>query len=171
MRPGCDRPATARLTYDPVACDLWLDPLGPTRAAVQELCEFHVERLTVPRGWTVNDRRPGSEPDRAVAEGPEVEDSEAPVAEAPVAERAEVPVAEAPEVEGSEVEDPVPEALTPAEAPMAAEAPDDGAPDAPSEGPASSGLLGRAFAWTGPQHSVLTTPAADPESEATPARE
>ncbi len=60
MRPGCDRPAAARVAFDPVALQLWLDPLARRSAPVQELCEFHVERLTIPRGWTATDRRPGS---------------------------------------------------------------------------------------------------------------
>ena len=59
MRPGCDRPAAARVAFDPVALQLWLDPLARRSAPVQELCEFHVERLTVPRGWSATDRRPG----------------------------------------------------------------------------------------------------------------
>jgi hypothetical protein len=59
MRPGCDRPAAARVAFDPVALQLWLDPLARRSAPVQELCEFHVERLTIPRGWTATDRRPG----------------------------------------------------------------------------------------------------------------
>lgn len=58
MRPGCDRPAAARVAFDPVALQLWLDPLARRSAPVQELCEFHVERLTVPRGWSATDRRP-----------------------------------------------------------------------------------------------------------------
>ncbi|UDY34676.1 DUF3499 family protein [Dermatobacter hominis] len=60
MRPGCDRPAAARVAFDPVALQLWLDPLSRRAAPVQELCDFHVERLTIPRGWTATDRRPGS---------------------------------------------------------------------------------------------------------------
>ena len=59
MRPGCDRPAAARVAFDPVALQLRLDPLARRSAPVQELCEFHVERLTVPRGWSATDRRPG----------------------------------------------------------------------------------------------------------------
>ena len=59
MRPGCDRPAAARLAFDPIALQLWVDPLGPRSAPVQELCEFHIERLTIPRGWSATDRRPG----------------------------------------------------------------------------------------------------------------
>lgn len=60
MRPGCDRPAAARVAFDPVGLQLWLDPLSRRSAPVQELCEFHVERLTIPRGWSATDRRPGA---------------------------------------------------------------------------------------------------------------
>ena len=59
MRPGCDRPAAARVAFDPVGLQLWLDPLSRRAAPVQELCDFHVERLTIPRGWSATDRRSG----------------------------------------------------------------------------------------------------------------
>lgn len=57
MRPGCDRDAAARLTYDPVACEVWLDDLAERVGRNQEICSLHAERLTVPRGWVLSDRR------------------------------------------------------------------------------------------------------------------
>ncbi len=57
MRPGCDRPAEVRLSYDTVSCQVWLDPILDRPGPVQEICEFHALRLTVPRGWLLCERR------------------------------------------------------------------------------------------------------------------
>lgn len=57
MRPGCDQDAAARLTYDPVGCEVWLDDLAERVGRHQEICALHAERLTVPRGWLLSDRR------------------------------------------------------------------------------------------------------------------
>ena len=57
VRPGCDRPARARLAYDTVTCQVWLDQLLDRSGRAQEICELHAERLTVPRGWMLCDRR------------------------------------------------------------------------------------------------------------------
>ena len=57
VRPGCDRPARARLAYDTVTCQVWLDQLLDHSGRSQEICELHAERLTVPRGWMLCDRR------------------------------------------------------------------------------------------------------------------
>ncbi len=57
MRPGCDRDAASRLTYDTVACQVWLDDLTDRVGRHQEICVLHAERLTVPRGWELCDRR------------------------------------------------------------------------------------------------------------------
>ena len=57
MRPGCDHLAVARLTYDTVTCQVWLDQLPERPGRVQEICDMHAERLTVPRGWMLCDRR------------------------------------------------------------------------------------------------------------------
>lgn len=131
MRPGCDRPAGARLTYDPVACELWLDPITtPSRAPVQELCDFHVERLTVPRGWVATDRR-------------KVADDEPPEPE---------------KVADDESPEPEPEPASPNLEDGAGEGADEGDEAVPTRLPTGSSMLARAFAWTGPQHSVLTTP-------------
>lgn len=56
-RPGCDRDAVARLTYDIVGCQVWIDGLEGVRGRTQELCELHLGRLTIPRGWALSDRR------------------------------------------------------------------------------------------------------------------
>jgi hypothetical protein len=193
MRPGCDRAATARLTYDPVACELWLDPLSGSRAAVQELCDFHVERLTVPRGWTVTDRRTDGATSPPAPAGRRPADVTVDVTDTLTAD-APGGAADVPDVpEEAAVDDVVEDTEADADTDVdvvgvigekdaaddtedaevaAVEADADGdAGPASGDGPPSSSLLGRAFAWTGPQHSVLTTPGASSESEASPARE
>ena len=57
MRPGCDRPAVSRLSYDTISCQVWLDPVPERPGPAQEICELHTSRLTVPRGWVLCDRR------------------------------------------------------------------------------------------------------------------
>lgn len=62
MRPGCDRDAATRLTYDPIGCEVWLDDLAERVGRHQEICALHAERLTVPRGWSLSDRRSAEPP-------------------------------------------------------------------------------------------------------------
>ena len=69
MRPGCDRPADARLSYDTISCQVWLDQMPERLGPVQEICQFHAARLTVPRGWTLNDRRVDVETDHEFDRG------------------------------------------------------------------------------------------------------
>ena len=57
MRTGCDRPAEARLLYDPVNCHAWLNTLPPEPAHGQELCGLHAANLKVPQGWEFEDLR------------------------------------------------------------------------------------------------------------------
>lgn len=155
MRPGCDRPAAARVAFDPVALQLWLDPLSRNSAPVQELCEFHVERLTIPRGWSATDRRPGvplAEVTAATAP------ADQPSATTPVVEPEPEPMDQ--QAIGAE-----PEVPEPATVPAASDRPRDRKPPRrppgrpPSRRPAKGAepsLLSRAFAWTGPQESILT---------------
>lgn len=62
MRPGCDRPAVARLSYDPITCSVWLDDVAERVGRNQEICALHADRLTVPRGWDMADRRADQAP-------------------------------------------------------------------------------------------------------------
>jgi hypothetical protein len=137
MRPGCDRPAAARLTYSTAEAAVWLDrPLEDGQPA-QQVCSIHAATLTAPLGWTVTDRRlVGVGPVDAPLQPPIVEEEVSPFTEAPAA------VVE-PTHTGVE------EAVEPAESAsrMTPKA------DTKSKGK----LLERAFEWTGPQHSVLTT--------------
>src|SRR5690606_16270140 len=84
VRPGCDRHAVARLTYDTIACQVWLDPVPELPGRAQEICELHASRLTVPRGWMLCDRRP-EEPALFVHEAVAVNGN--PVGPAPAASR------------------------------------------------------------------------------------
>ena len=72
MRPGCGRPAVSRLSYDTIACQVWLDPVPDWPGRAQEICELHTTRLTVPRGWVLCDRRselrPSVEPEQVASE-------------------------------------------------------------------------------------------------------
>lgn len=184
MRPGCDRAAAARLSYDTEAAAVWLDlPLDDGQPA-QQVCSIHAASLTAPLGWTVTDRRSMAVGRAdAPARSPIVETEVSPFTEARRAARSsnvtEAPTpsddesADAPGVpvavsdptqvgatEASGKEAPDDEALdnkTPDK-----ETPDNEAPDkvaaSPKAGTKSKGkLLERAFEWTGPQHSVLTT--------------
>lgn len=158
MRPGCDRPAVARLAYDAVQCRLWLEALPQHAAPVQELCAFHVERLTVPRGWTVIDRR---EPEELVEPGPRSEVAGPPVE--PMAPPVE-PVAPPVEPAAASVEPaapPVEPAAAPEVAAPSVEPAAAVASPVPQERPTrrrkpAGPLLERAFALTSEQRSVLT---------------
>ena len=146
MRSGCDRPATSRLSYDADQLAVWLDELTPDPAPVQEVCDFHAERLTAPRGWTVSDRRaprassdvlPSGRPSATVATTPMVAPPDAPPSE--------------PLTEPAVQQDAPPPA--PASRRRRRAETDRDADDAPAP---SGSLLSRAFRAAGPQHSVLT---------------
>ncbi len=173
MRPGCDRPAAARVAFDPVALQLWLDPLARRSAPVQELCEFHVERLTVPRGWSATDRRPGVVSTAALSLAPEPErvlDVEPEPEPVPVVD-VEPESMVRPEPEPEPVLDVEPEPMVhPDPEPIAASAvpsrstersADSSAQPRRRRRNAAPSLLSRAFELTGHQESILTSPSAD----------
>ncbi|MBS1837299.1 MAG: DUF3499 family protein [Actinobacteria bacterium] len=184
MRPGCDRPAAARVAFDPVALQLWLDPLALHVAPVQELCELHIERLTIPRGWTATDRRPsaGADPLAAVTaptgvaaptetEGATVASVDEPRDAAPQVEAPQVdePQVEEPQLEEPQVDEPQVEEQSARSMIEPGEPESPPAPEPPRRRRrARSGeepsLLSRAFALSGPQESVLTTGQAGPGS-------
>lgn len=57
-RPTCDRPATATMTYGYGVRTVWVDDLVPeSYPESYDLCSMHADRLTVPQGWVLNDRR------------------------------------------------------------------------------------------------------------------
>lgn len=130
VRPGCDRGAAARLTYDPVGCQVWLDDLGERIGRDQEICMLHAQRLVVPRGWLLSDRRE-DQPTEATATAATAE-----LFQALRQELAE------PDPEPEPEPEPAPEPVVDEELPEVLRA--------------TSPLLSRAFASTGHQRSVLT---------------
>ncbi len=58
VRPGCGAIAEATLTYHYASRTAWLDDLdGDADPSSYELCTQHADRLTVPVGWSREDRR------------------------------------------------------------------------------------------------------------------
>jgi hypothetical protein len=70
-RPGCSQPAVATLTYDYSSQAAWLDRLSPeAHPMTHDLCDQHAQRLSVPQGWRLEQRRmivPLSQPAPAAA--------------------------------------------------------------------------------------------------------
>ena len=70
-RPGCANAAVATLTYDYRNSSAWLEKLAAEpHPMTHDLCQAHADRLTVPVGWRLEDRRAvasvgPTEPERA----------------------------------------------------------------------------------------------------------
>ncbi len=57
-RSGCSDSAAVTLTYDYGQSQVWIDRLAPERNPHHyDMCDRHAERLSVPRGWHLDDRR------------------------------------------------------------------------------------------------------------------
>lgn len=57
-RPGCNGTAAATLTYDYGAKSVWLESLTAEAHPMRhDLCAEHADRLRVPVGWQLDDRR------------------------------------------------------------------------------------------------------------------
>lgn len=57
-RSGCSDAAAVTLTYDYRQSQVWIDRLAPERDPHHyDMCDRHAERLSVPRGWHLDDRR------------------------------------------------------------------------------------------------------------------
>ena len=57
-RTACAEPAFVTLTYEYGRSQVWLDELTPERDPHgYDLCAAHAERLSVPLGWHLADRR------------------------------------------------------------------------------------------------------------------
>jgi hypothetical protein len=56
-RPGCNGAAAATFTFDARDRTVWLDSPVDDGARAGELCERHVQGLTPPKGWSLDDRR------------------------------------------------------------------------------------------------------------------
>ena len=60
-RPGCGDPASATFGYDYAGRTVDLDVLADeAHPAVYDVCRRHADSLSVPRGWTLLDRRYGA---------------------------------------------------------------------------------------------------------------
>lgn len=59
-RPTCARPPAATLTYDYASSTATVDHLAAPHPMQYDLCAEHTERLSVPNGWTLVDRRIGN---------------------------------------------------------------------------------------------------------------
>ena len=59
-RPACQRSPAATLTYDYGSRVATVDHLAPAHPMQYDLCAEHTERLSVPNGWSLVDRRIGS---------------------------------------------------------------------------------------------------------------
>ena len=59
-RTGCAERAAVTLTYHYGRSQVWLDDLAAERDPhAYDLCDRHAERLSVPAGWYLDDRRFG----------------------------------------------------------------------------------------------------------------
>lgn len=57
-RPDCHDPASTTLSYDYATSTVWIGHLTDERHPMNhDLCERHADRLSVPRGWQLRDRR------------------------------------------------------------------------------------------------------------------
>ena len=59
-RPACQRSPAATLTYDYASRVATVDHLAPWHPMQYDLCAEHTERLSVPNGWSLVDRRIGN---------------------------------------------------------------------------------------------------------------
>lgn len=58
-RPACGAVATAGLTFQYINRKVWLDDLpDDPEPSMIELCTYHADRVSVPVGWSGDDRRP-----------------------------------------------------------------------------------------------------------------
>ncbi len=57
-RPGCNASAEATLTYDYEARVAWVELLAcEAHPMAYDLCGAHADRMSVPMGWALQDRR------------------------------------------------------------------------------------------------------------------
>ena len=57
-RSGCSDAAGVTLSYHYGQSQVWIDRLSPEREPhMYDMCDRHAERMSVPRGWHLDDRR------------------------------------------------------------------------------------------------------------------
>jgi hypothetical protein len=77
-KQGCNEPAEVAFGIDRIACVVWLETFDDDKQHhVNRLCDEHASRLTLPRGWTFDDRREKS-PRLFVAARPPVSNTKPP---------------------------------------------------------------------------------------------
>ena len=60
-KQGCNEPADVAFGIDRVACFVWLETYDEDEQRhLNRLCDDHAARLTLPRGWSFDDRRENS---------------------------------------------------------------------------------------------------------------
>lgn len=59
QRPACDRSAVGRVGFDMTAQVVVIDGFIEAAGAVARLCAVHLDRLQAPKGWVIDDLRPG----------------------------------------------------------------------------------------------------------------
>lgn len=57
VKTGCRWPAAATLSYRYASAEVWLSDLQDDHPATHDLCPHHADSLSVPRGWSLVDRR------------------------------------------------------------------------------------------------------------------
>lgn len=57
-RPDCHQVAATTLAYEYETSTVWLAPLSDEdHPMTHDMCEAHADRMSVPRGWQLRDRR------------------------------------------------------------------------------------------------------------------
>jgi hypothetical protein len=57
-RPDCSQAATTTLSYEYETSTVWLTHLtDEAHPMTHDMCEAHADRMSVPRGWQLRDRR------------------------------------------------------------------------------------------------------------------
>ncbi|MFM8713876.1 MAG: DUF3499 family protein, partial [Actinomycetota bacterium] len=57
-KQGCNKPAEVAFGIDRMACVVWLENYDEDEPRhLNRLCDEHAARLTLPRGWSFDDRR------------------------------------------------------------------------------------------------------------------
>ncbi len=59
-KPNCGNPAAASFSFRYETGELWLGDLAEPHPSRYDLCHYHAEHLTAPRGWERIDERTGS---------------------------------------------------------------------------------------------------------------
>ncbi len=170
MRQGCARTAEARLIITPGELLVTLEDLTDPDEPTQMVCNSHANSIRPPVGWSVFDRRKGhSQSRKAASPGDSGSPGETAAPDESVATGSPGEILAEPSVESAA------RSVEPTEETADAtfnrgdgtelDVEVDPEPDPELEKSNASGLLGRAFEWTGPQRSVLTQDSDQPADD------